>query len=282
MHLVPDRRKLDLQMRIVREDRPARLRLAAGQHPVVAVASTRARRQPLEAGGQARVRAFCQLRCPPIIPAAVENIGGRAPSSQTIAGAVAGYRAGQFTRRSASPNFAASGAAHQLRLVILREPPRQQPPDRERIDRLPRRRRDAEHLEFDRPHPADQCRPTPRSRRPRNARAPVRTGGAARSHSALRRVAKPKRQESLIDRDGRVAEHLRQPAHRHAAIQLHLPAAIARVQHAGGKPRVLGVARINRRARRARRSALRPAREGLAGRPGRPGWGGSCAPTTTR
>ena len=82
--------------------------------------------------------------------------------------------------------------------MILGKPPCQQPADRQRIDRLPRRRRDAEQLKLDRPLAADQFR-----RRRVDAvgvsleRLPHRRRGALPFR--LRRIAKAQRQEPLIE-----------------------------------------------------------------------------------
>jgi hypothetical protein len=61
-----------------------------------------------------------------------------------------------------------------------------------------------------------------------------------------RRFAQAECQKAFVDLDRVVAHHLRQPAHRHAAIQLHLPQPIARMEHARGEVRIFGIARVYR------------------------------------
>ena len=177
VHLVPHAGKLELQMRIVGQQRPAARRAAPGDDPVVRVAAVRARVEPLEAGGprvattvpSARWRT--RVRARPAHPSAARTWCTAAPVAggcrRTAAPAtpldhrrrVGGIAAAQ-PQGLGRAELGGQRVADELGLVVFGEPPRQQPADRQRIDRRPVRRR-------------------------RRGGSGTRAGGAARSPSAI-------------------------------------------------------------------------------------------------
>ena len=130
--------------------------------------------------------------------------------------------------------------------MIFRQPPRQQSSDGQRIHRRPWHRRDAEDLKLERPLLADEgrthgihARGIALERGLHLRRRPLPFG--------FRRRTQAQCQEPFVDRHRLPPHHFRQPTHRDAAVQLHLPQPLAPVQHAGRKPRIVRLPRIDRR-----------------------------------
>ncbi len=232
MHLVPHGREFDLQVRIVREKGPPSLRASGCEDPVVAVATARTGGKPLEPGrnhSRDRRRSIRWLR--------------RTRQCVEDRGSGSWIQSGQLPRGT-FPELLCDRGANQFCLVILGEAPCEQPAHRQRINGRPVRRRNSENLELDRTQtPGHLCRDRVHARRIAFERsADLRRCAFPLGSSG---IAKANRQEPLIERDCRVAERLRQPPCRDAAIQLHLPAAIARVHDAGREPRHVLVGRID-------------------------------------
>ena len=133
---------------------------------------------------------------------------------------------------------------HEFATDVLGQAKGQQPTHGQRILRRPRGGGDPEQLQFERTAPALQ--PGHRGihafgvagqRRARRTTEPHELGVGGR--------ADPQGEHAPIYGEGRLAEGFGQTPRAGPPVELHLPQAIARMQRAGGEPRIVGIAGVD-------------------------------------
>ena len=277
-----DRRHLDRKMRIVGKNRPARRGARSMDDPAVAQ-RLRIGRQPFE---PRRIVALSFVvdaamdepsRLPPIAfltphPSPLD----RFPVSSAPIRASAGN-----SSSARGPSSSHERIPKQLGPVVLAQPPREELADRERIDRCPRLGRQTKQLMLER-QLAARHRHRGVDAAPRNFRTLFGRRGVRALPLAFGGKPEAQGQKSLIDRDGRLAQQLRQPPRCGPAIQLHLPEAVAPLQISDRSPCVLVRIRQRHEARRNGRTAPRPQRAGQRGGSVRLKGGRSDGSTTNR
>ena len=250
VRLVPDRGHLDGQVRVVGKHRAAGRRPRGRQDPAVAGAGARADVEPFQARRQ---RLDARL---PVERAAAGGFGrggsrGFRQRPRTTGRAARLEDGGRACRpgahepcRHGSADCPGHPPAHQLAHAVFGQPPREHPAHGQRVHRRPWLRREAQGQKLGRPaepahagdgrvHPGAVLLERPAHQ------------GRGRVPLLLRRPTEAQGHHPLVDPQRRRPEHLRQPAARRAAVQLHLPEPLARVEVAQRQPGILGVARVN-------------------------------------